>query len=793
LYTKRLESILIHTRANSSIGTLMKINLGLINLITGKTTPYLVMNQTIDYIPNNRFTGVHKFVSINDIQIKFSDVWRPITEREKDFAIMDLATKEDCSRLSVINNWRLYFQVVLLSDMLNSEGNKVEAVYLTYPKSDDIPTHPHRTSLLNWPIQGKPSFRSFTYWKTYICSIANCDLQGNMRSKLGPWTVQPSMSINRWNYYHSSTNNLLVYNEIRNCFFIAVPNQRKRTSGEYLLTDVEATPDGTFYPTTVYNSNNSYKVTYVQTVSKDAVDKPSTTDFNSYLDTMEPWVQRLLSMWWSVPIEEIKEFLCNSDNIIMVSDGGMITPKGSYGVVIGNQEKAIKATVEGHAKGSPLAITSFRCEAYGMLAGFLFLKHLCKYFDVRGMQRPITYFCDGLALLNRISNDRQRPLQNRDYLKDDIDIELQILDEINQLETLGFKISVNFVRGHQKLNEQSTTEAIFNDVADNMASRNLNRHNSCLPFDLLPTMKVIVEINKLIVTGIVKDVLKDNLLYPPLYTEMQQKFWPKKQVATTIWWEVHQKTLHRFSFNDQQRIKKFNFHLLFTKAMEHKLDHNISAQCPRCNHIKETGCHIIQCPSLQQQRQDMLDNIYKHMQQSIKNNDLNSVIYSAISAYIMNRSIPTLTDICDDPSEYLTEAYNMQSQIGWDHFCRGRMSSLWEPLYNYEQNKATMKQRITAKTWASNIIFDIWNGFLTCWETRNTMLYGQLTFDKKRSIRSNLMKEVNALIQTRLLTCSISDFKGKSIPWIVQWLRHQQGKDSDISNVAGVIFNPIVP
>jgi hypothetical protein len=73
------------------------------------------------------------------------------------------------------------------------------------------------------------------------------------------------------------------------------------------------------------------------------------------------------------------------------------------------------------------------------------------------------------------------------------------------------------------------------------------------------------------------------------------------------------------------------------------------------------------------------------------------------------------------------------------------------------------------------------------------MIFGQLEFHKKRSIRCNLMKEVNALIQNKLLNTSISDFRGKSIPWIVQWLRHQRGKNADNTQEQDEIINPIVP
>jgi hypothetical protein len=508
-YTQRIESILIHTRSNTSIGNLMIINIGLINLISGKSKPYLESCEPVRYVQKNWFSGIHDFLLANDITIKVENAWRPTIERINDQVIMDPASEDDCTRLTVINNWRLYFQAVLISDLTNAEGTKIESVYLTYPQTTDPPQHPTRRTLLNWPVQGKPSERSFTYWKTYLCSIANCDLKGHLRNKLGKWIIAPNESINRWNCYHSHPNQLLIYDS-HESYSIAQQQQSRRTTSHYLLTGSKTTTlEDCAYPTAIDTMDNRYTVKYIQYKNDKQTALHSITDFNSYLDAQDSWVQRILSMWWTTPISEINEFLRDQDNIIAVSDGGMITPKGSYGVVIGDSNKAIKATVEGHTKGSPLSMSSFRSEAYGMLASFLLLKHLCLYFNIRGDNRNIKYFCDGLSLLKRISYDRQRILNNKDYIKNDIDLELQIIEEIQQLEALGLSVSINFVRGHQTVTEDSSVEMAFNDIADSMASKNLHRHNSCLSYDLLPTMKVIVEINKLLVSGPVSSMIRD--------------------------------------------------------------------------------------------------------------------------------------------------------------------------------------------------------------------------------------------------------------------------------------------
>jgi hypothetical protein len=177
---------------------------------------------------------------------------------------MDQASEEDCSRLTVINNWRLYFKIVLLSDMLNPEGTKVDPIYLQFPTSSEPPSHSHHTSLLHWPIQGKPSERSCTYWKTFICSVANCDQQGNLRFRLGPWIVQPQQSINVWSYYHAQPDTLYA-TDSTNKWNIETRQNLKRKKGCYnMTTDSTTIIDCNSYPTSVRQHPDHLEVLYIQ-------------------------------------------------------------------------------------------------------------------------------------------------------------------------------------------------------------------------------------------------------------------------------------------------------------------------------------------------------------------------------------------------------------------------------------------------------------------------------------------------------------------------------------------------
>jgi hypothetical protein len=73
---------------------------------------------------------------------------------------------------------------------------------------------------------------------------------------------------------------------------------------------------------------------------------------------------------------------------------------------------------------------------------------------------------------------------------------------------------------------------------------------------------------------------------------------------------------------------------------------------------------------------------------------------------------------------------------------------------------------------------------LECWARRNSLIYGDQTFQQQTEKRTKILCEVNEYIQKYMADqskISISNFENKPIPWIINWLRHQRGKENDVS------------
>jgi hypothetical protein len=89
------------------------------------------------------------------------------------------------------------------------------------------------------------------------------------------------------------------------------------------------------------------------------------------------------------------------------------------------------------------------------------------------------------------------------------------------------------------------------------------------------------------------------------------------------------------------------------------------------------------------------------------------------------------------PHRKVMQIYYNQSNIGWQHFVRGRMIIDWGRLVN--QHWATQKQyKFNAEHWGAKIMSINWKYILLLWELRNREFNGE-TPAKAESIRQQTM------------------------------------------------------
>jgi hypothetical protein len=88
--------------------------------------------------------------------------------------------------LIILNNWRLYYRVILFSELCFASGLGIQpVVYLEY-NHDNLDRQSSTT--LHWPIQEKPDEQSFKTWRRYIKLCFKTENQ--QITPLGAWDTE---------------------------------------------------------------------------------------------------------------------------------------------------------------------------------------------------------------------------------------------------------------------------------------------------------------------------------------------------------------------------------------------------------------------------------------------------------------------------------------------------------------------------------------------------------------------------------------------------------------------------
>jgi hypothetical protein len=115
--------------------------------------------------------------------------------------------KASKSKLIILNNWRLYYKVMLLSEICFASGKGIQPFYLEY---DHSTLAKPSQSTLNWPIQGKPDRKSFIIWKRYL---KQCFLNPENKQipQLGAWDIQEIQQTSpRYGYYSKNKRQIFI-------------------------------------------------------------------------------------------------------------------------------------------------------------------------------------------------------------------------------------------------------------------------------------------------------------------------------------------------------------------------------------------------------------------------------------------------------------------------------------------------------------------------------------------------------------------------------------------------------
>jgi hypothetical protein len=207
----KIETLICHINKGTSLGEMMKVNLNWVQIHTGINTPFMLGKNHIDYIQDNWFIEICNFLMKCNASIRIKNIWRPQILRNLDKLIMtkinpNTVTK---SQRMIINNWRMFFQVSSIAELINYAGDQIRSEFFYKNKQ-----HGYESSTkYRWPKRHIPCSSTFHIWKDYITKITKCDSTRKLQKKLGMWSVNPTTTISIRSWIHKHQKYIVVLGE----------------------------------------------------------------------------------------------------------------------------------------------------------------------------------------------------------------------------------------------------------------------------------------------------------------------------------------------------------------------------------------------------------------------------------------------------------------------------------------------------------------------------------------------------------------------------------------------------
>ena len=160
----KLEAIVSHMRAESALGKDLMININTIQLISGSLLPILENNCNLNYLDDNWIMHLRTLIFEINALVKIENIWRPKIQRENDVCLMNMfrsKTNLTLRQLTLVNYWRIYYQVIMLSDICEpGDEQKIQTVFTKEIYDHDLKLH---QSNIHWPNQQKPVKKVLNY------------------------------------------------------------------------------------------------------------------------------------------------------------------------------------------------------------------------------------------------------------------------------------------------------------------------------------------------------------------------------------------------------------------------------------------------------------------------------------------------------------------------------------------------------------------------------------------------------------------------------------------------------
>jgi hypothetical protein len=195
-----------HMRDNNEISTTLKILIETYTMISGSVTNPFQDTTDHPYITSPWIDTTRTFLRDTNTSITLPQINTPLLLLTHDKPLMRLAMAKKFStrQLQLINNCRIWLQVISLAEVSDSSGRTIlqDAVAGTTDDDNKPLLWQVSLSILKWPQQTKPNKLGWKYWKILMKSLTQ-DNSLNLKDSLGQWNDNWNRQ-RRWLFFTNS-------------------------------------------------------------------------------------------------------------------------------------------------------------------------------------------------------------------------------------------------------------------------------------------------------------------------------------------------------------------------------------------------------------------------------------------------------------------------------------------------------------------------------------------------------------------------------------------------------------
>ena len=776
--TTKIESLIQQIRLGRPLGFKMLIALDWTQLHAGTRTKVMEETKYIPYIIEPWIDSVHAYMVDNNIKLKIPTTKIQPLRRDNDKYLMEEAINMGLSvrDLRDINNCRMFLKVTTLAEITNCEGTHIL-------KQSFQCTGTNSKSTFLWPIQEQPT-AAFNTWRNFLSMFTTSNRR--LKQKLGKWT---NLKGRKWCTYYHEKDRLVYIKKPDNSWDVhELPLEGSKRRYNIIQNDtinnVRQLPKDHLIPVHLKRKKNRLTVSIPCGIRhpprNTSPDPTEATSWQDFVCSLPEWEQDLLrdntdahNLTFEIENElpqmtDLLSTLANGDTLYLVTDGGAIEPKrGSFGWVLATKTKVLW-TGKGFTRGYP--INSHRAEAYGRLAGTLFLLRFLQFSGLHECNIQLISYCDNKSIVESIAEAQDPFYKPGLTVSPDWDAIAQIHEIQNELRHIINVKDCQHVKGHQdkhKPLEELSWQAKLNYLADKGASAILESYqddeeNKWFP---LPVCRAYIHIIDKVQTSTIIRSIEDRINELPLHEYLKDKHkWTDRELYD-IDWDAYKGARRQFPKLQRSYTTKLCCKWLPT-ATRVALYNNSSDQCVLCNQ-PESQTHIFLCQhdTRQKWRHQTITNLDKFLTKQNTAPAIKDRIKNGLDAWLHGRP----TNVQNDP----------QSSIGWESFFYGYIAAEWGHEQQRYLHKNKKSDKDSAYTWAMKLIQFLWQQSHIIWLQRNNDVHGDSEDSKQSTLKScearlravySLQDEVS-YYDKQIFSKSIDEMLRLPIRQIHKWLK----------------------